>query len=195
MFTAACVGPCLRWAARGRGLAGRARNAARGLGPPGPGQRGRSRPACCEVALARRCRARRTAVGRGWLSGCALLQAAGCTGRALRRWSADAMRRRDPACKRRKAVLLPDAHRQLRIRVGVCRQQLQQGSLGFAPHGCDLLAGELRRHGRYGQLSSSADPSRSWRRAQLRSSADGTYSSPSSPARSSRSAWASLPFA
>jgi len=119
MFTAVCVEPCLWWAARGRGLAGRARNAPRVLGRRAAGLRSHSRPAWCEGPRAGRGQARHTAAGRDWLSGCALRRAAGCTGRALRRWSAGAMRRRDLAGKQSKAVLLPGARRQLHIRAGV----------------------------------------------------------------------------
>jgi hypothetical protein len=129
MFTAVCVGPCLWQTAHERALSGRARNAARGLGRQAAGLRNRSRRACCEVPRVGGCRARRTAAGRGWLNGCALRRAAGCTGRVLRRWSAGAMRRRDPVGKRMRAVLLPGAHRPLRIRAGVCRQRLTAGKL------------------------------------------------------------------
>jgi hypothetical protein len=133
MFTAVCVGPCLWWAALGRGLAGRARNAPRGLGRQAGGLQSHNRPACCEVPRARPGQARYTPAGRGWLSGCALRRAAGYTGRALRRWSEGAMRRRDPACRQPKAVLLPGARRQRHIRAGVCRQELTAGMPWLCP--------------------------------------------------------------
>jgi hypothetical protein len=122
-----CLERCLRRAARERDLAGRARNAPRGRRRQAAGLRSHSRPACCEVPRVLRRQARHTAAGRDSLSGCALRQVAGCTGRAPRKWSPDATRRRDPACKRPKAVLRPAAHPQPRIRAGVCRQQLTQG--------------------------------------------------------------------
>jgi len=100
---------------RDRDPAGRARIALRGLGRQVAALRSHSTVAWCEAVQARRCPALHTTAGRGSLSGCARPRAAGRTAPVPRRRSGDAMRRKGPADRCSKAVLL----RAGRLRPGI----------------------------------------------------------------------------
>ena len=185
-----------RWRAGcGRDLAGRARIVRRGRGRWVAARRRRSMMAWSGALRARRCRALRTAGGRDWPSACARRRAAVRTGPVPRRRSAGAMRRTGRACRSPTGLLRPAGRLRPRSRGGVCPRPLRGTRPWPCRAGLDLLAGELRRDGRGSQRGSSAAGSPSSRRAHSRSSAEGTYSSPSSPARSWRSASASWPSA
>jgi len=104
---------------RDRDPAGRARIALRALGRQVAALRSHSTVAWCEAVQARRCRALHTTAGRGSLSGCARPRAAGRIAPVPRRRSGDAMRRKGPAGRCSKAVLLPAGHLRPGIHVGV----------------------------------------------------------------------------
>ena len=121
---AVCCEPWAWRAARGRDLAGRARNALRRGGRWAVARRSHSMAAWCGAPLARRCPALHTTAGRGWLCACARRRAAGRTYPVPRKRSGDATRRRDPACKRPRALPLPAVHPRPRTPAGVCPRRL-----------------------------------------------------------------------
>jgi hypothetical protein len=121
---AVCCEPWAWRATRGRDLAGRARNAPRRGDRWAVARRSHSMAAWCGAPLARRCPALYTVAGRGWLCACARRRAAGRTYPVPRKQSGDATRRRDPACKRPRALLLPAVHPRPRIRADVCPRRL-----------------------------------------------------------------------
>ena len=113
----------------------------RGLGRQVAALRSHSTVAWCEAVQARRCPALHTTAGRGSLSGCARPRAAGRTAPVPRRRPGDVMRRKGPADRCSKAVLLRAGRLGQASTLAYTLHSQDEGRLCLPAQICDLLAG------------------------------------------------------